>query len=84
MLEYKDCDQTIRAHVDNDYMTYKNYKKSRHNEMGGLKNKSSLFPIIQCQTKLINESGLYCVILCYVKQVEKNLSTCLKIKQQNY
>jgi prophage antirepressor-like protein len=83
ILEYKDCDQEIREHVDNGYINIY-YKKSRPNEMGGLKNKSSLFHIIQCQTKLINESRLYCVILCYVKQVEKNLSTGLKIKQQNY
>jgi prophage antirepressor-like protein len=62
ILEYKDCDQEIREHVDNGYINIY-YKKSRPNEMGELKNKSSLFPIIQCQTNLINESRLYCVIL---------------------
>ena len=64
MLEYSNTEKAVRDHVDNDYiLTYENYKKSRPNEMGGLKNESSLFPIIQSQTKLINESGLYCLIL---------------------
>jgi len=64
MLEYSNTEKAVRDHVDNDYiLTYENYKKLRPPEMGGLKNESSLFPIIQSQTKLINESGLYCLIL---------------------
>ena len=56
MLEYKDCDQAIRAHVDNDYiLTYKQYKILIPVKITGTK--------ILDTTKLINESGLYCLIL---------------------
>jgi len=39
MLEYKNTEKAVRDHVDNDYiLTYENYKKSRPNEIGCLKN----------------------------------------------
>ena len=56
MLEYKDCDQAIRTHIDKeDILTYKQYKILGPVILTGLK--------IQDTTKLINESGLYCLIL---------------------
>ena len=64
MLEYKNTNKAINDHIDKeDILTYENYKKSIPN--GGLENggNESLAPILQPQTKLINESGLYCLIL---------------------
>ena len=56
MLDYKDCDQAVRVHIDTDYiLTYSQYEKTRPVKNTGR--------ILQGTTKLINESGLYSLIL---------------------
>ena len=56
MLEYSNTNKAINDHIDKeDILTYNFLVKN-----GGNK---SLSPLLQPQTKLINESGLYCLIL---------------------
>ena len=36
MLDYKDCDQAVRVHIDTDYiLTYSQYEKTRPSKMEG-------------------------------------------------
>ncbi len=56
MLEYSNTNKAIIDHIDKeDILTYNVLVKNGGNE--------SLSPLLQPQTKLINESGLYCLIL---------------------
>jgi prophage antirepressor-like protein len=56
MLEYTNTNKAITDHIDKeDILTYNFLVKNGGNE--------SLSPLLQPQTKLINESGLYCLIL---------------------
>ena len=36
MLDYKDCDQAVRVHIDTDYiLKYSQYEKTRPSKMEG-------------------------------------------------
>ena len=55
-LQYSNTNKAITDHIDKeDILTYNFLVKNGDND--------SLFPLLQPQTKLINESGLYCLIL---------------------